>query len=59
MVAMHTVMAIAAAEDMELKSVDISTTFLNGEINTELYIRIPEGLKVEGEPEPEPGEDLK
>ena len=57
MAAMRTVMAIAAAEDMELESVDISTAFLNREINTELYMRIPEELKVEGEPEP--GEDPK
>ena len=57
MAAMCTVMAITTAEDMELESVDISTAFLNREINMELYIRIPEGLKVEGEPEP--GEDPK
>ena len=57
MAAMRTVMAIATAEDMELESIDISTTFLNREIDMELYMRIPEGLKVEGEPEP--GEDLK
>jgi len=57
MVAMQTVMVIAAAEDMELESVNVSTAFLNGEIDTKLYMRIPEGLKVEGEPGP--GEDLK
>ena len=57
MVAMHTVMATTAAEDMELESVNILTAFLNKEIDTELYIRIPEGLKVEGEPKP--GEDPK
>jgi len=57
MAAMRAVMAIAAAEDMELESINISTAFLNGEIDTELYIRIPEGLKVEGEPVP--GEDPK
>ena len=56
MEAMRTVMAIAAA-DMELESVDVSTAFLNGEIDTELYMKIPEGLEVEGEPEP--GEDPK
>ena len=55
MAAMHKVMAIAAAEDMELESVDILTTFFDGEIDTELYMRIPEGLKVEGEPEPREG----
>jgi len=57
MVAMQTVMAIAAAEDMELESVDVLTAFLNGEIDTKLYMRILEGLKVEGGPGP--GEDPK
>jgi len=57
MAAMWTVMVIAAAKDMELESVDVSTAFLNGEINTKLYMRIPEGLKVEGKPGP--GEDPK
>ena len=57
MAAMRTVMAIAATEDMELESVDVSTEFLNGEIDAELYMKIPEGLKVEGEPGP--GEDPK
>lgn len=57
MAAMHTVLAIAAAEDLELESVDISTTFLNGDIDAEIYMRVPEGLKVEGEPRP--GEDPK
>ena len=31
--------------------------FLNGDIDKEIYMRIPEGLKVDGEPAP--GEDLK
>ncbi len=41
-------MALAAAEDMELEAVDISMAFLNGDIDTELYMRIPEGFEVEG-----------
>ena len=41
-------MALAAAEDLELEVVDIFTAFLNEDIDTELYMRIPEGFKVEG-----------
>ena len=29
---------------------DVSTTFLNGEIDMEIYMRIPEGLEVQGDP---------
>jgi hypothetical protein len=57
MAAMRAVMAIAAAEDLELESLDVSTAFLNGKIDAEIYMRIPEGLEVEGNPQP--GEDLK
>ena len=57
MAAMRTVLAIAAAEDLELESVDVSTAFLNGDIDAEIYMRVPEGLEVEGEPRP--GEDPK
>jgi hypothetical protein len=41
-----------ATEDLELKSVDISTAFLNGEIDAEIYMKIPEGLEIDGEPQP-------
>jgi hypothetical protein len=57
MAAMRTVLAIAAVEDLELESVDISTTFLNGDIDAEIYMKVPEGLRVEGDPQP--GEDPK
>ena len=57
MAAMQAVIAIATAEDLELESVDISTAFLNGDIDAEIYMKIPEGLEVEGEPRP--GEDPK
>jgi hypothetical protein len=50
MAAMCTVLAIAAAEDLELESVDVSTAFLNGKIDAEIYMKIPEGLEVEGDP---------
>jgi len=57
MAAMHAVIAIAATEDLELESVDVSTAFLNGDIDAEIYMKIPEGLEVEGNPQP--GEDPK
>ena len=57
MAAMRTVIAIAAAEDLELDSVDVSTAFLNGDIDAEVYMKIPDGLCVEGDPAP--GEDPK
>jgi len=44
------VIALAVAKDMELEVVDVLTAFLNGEIDKELYMRVPEGFVVEGEP---------
>ena len=57
MATMRAVIALAAIEDLELETVDISMAFLNGDIDKEIYMRIPEGLEVDGEPAP--GEDLK
>ena len=51
------VIALVANEDLELESVDISTAFLNGEIDKEVYMRIPDGFEVEGKPRD--GEDPK
>ena len=48
-VVVHTVIALATAEDMELEVVDVLTAFLNGEIDKELYMRVLEGFVVEGE----------
>ncbi|CAG8689828.1 17371_t:CDS:2, partial [Acaulospora colombiana] len=47
--ALRTVIALAAIEDMELESVDISTAFLNGDIDAEVYMEVPEGIEVEGD----------
>jgi len=55
--AVRAVIAIAAEEDLELDAVDISTAFLNGVIDREIYMKIPEGFEVEGEPHE--GEDPK
>ena len=57
MAAMRAVIAMSAAEDLELDSVDVSTAFLNGDIDAEVYMKIPDGLNIEGDPEP--GEDPK
>jgi transposase InsO family protein/predicted RNA binding protein YcfA (HicA-like mRNA interferase family) len=47
--ALRTVIALAAVEDMELESVDISTAFLNGDIDADVYMQVPEGIEIEGE----------
>jgi len=57
MAAVRAVLTMAAAEDLELDSVDVSTAFLNGEIDAEIYMKILDGLSVEGGPGP--GEDPK
>jgi hypothetical protein len=46
--ALRAVIALAAKEDLELDSVDISTAFLNGDIDADVYMKIPEGVKIEG-----------
>lgn len=46
--ALRTVIALAAIEDWELESVDISTAFLNGDIDAEVYMKIPEGVEIQG-----------
>jgi len=51
------VITMAAAEDLELDSVDILMVFLNGKIDAEIYMKILDGLSVEGGPGP--GEDPK
>jgi hypothetical protein len=45
--ALRSVIALAAIEDLELESVDISTAFLNGEIDSEVYMEVPEGVEVD------------
>ncbi len=57
MAAVHTVIVIAAAEDLELETVDVSMAFLNGDIDAEIYMKIPDGLEVDGDPKA--GEDPK
>jgi hypothetical protein len=45
--ALHSIFALAAFEDLELESVDISNAYLNGELkDVEVYMKQPEGFEV-------------
>jgi len=55
MATMCAVITMSAVEDLELDLVDVLTAFVNGNIDTEIYMKIPDGLSVEGDPGP--GED--
>jgi transposase InsO family protein len=46
--AVRAVLAIAALQDMELRSLDISHAYLNGELEEEIYMQQPEGFEVGG-----------
>jgi len=38
------VLALVAVEDLEVEQIDFIGTFLNLELDTEVYLEIPEGL---------------
>jgi len=44
----HTILALAAIEDFELRSVDISHAFTNSDIDAEIYMKQPEGFEQGG-----------
>ena len=41
---LRAILAYAAIEDLEIESIDISSAFLNGEIDSEIYMQQPEGF---------------
>lgn len=43
--ALHAILTLAAIEDLELWSVDISTAYLNGILDAEVYMKQPEGFQ--------------
>jgi len=55
MAVMCTGIAIAAVEDLSYTQWNVSTAFLNDKIDVEVYMKILDGLNVEGDPAP--GED--
>ena len=46
--AIRLILAIAAIDDLELKSVDISSAFLNAPLEEEVYMKQPEGFERRG-----------
>ena len=38
-------LALAASMDLECEQMDVVTAFLNGDLNEDIYMEIPEGLK--------------
>ena len=46
--AVRAILAIAAIEDLELRSIDVSHAFLNGDLEEEIYMEQPEGFEVGG-----------
>jgi Reverse transcriptase (RNA-dependent DNA polymerase) len=43
------ILALVASLNLELYHLDVKTTFLNGELNEEIYMDQPAGFVVEGE----------
>jgi len=41
-------MAMAAVEDLEIRSVDIISTFTNGDLDEEIYMKQPEVFHIGG-----------
>ena len=48
--AVRTILALAALEDMEIHSLDISNAYLNGILEEEIYMQLPEGFEDLGKP---------
>lgn len=49
MTTLRWLLAFAARNDMKVKQADIETAYLYGHIDVELYMRVPLGIRVEGE----------
>ncbi|KAJ3474787.1 hypothetical protein NLI96_g12256 [Meripilus lineatus] len=45
MATIRVILALAALEDLELYSIDISQAFLNGELDVDIYMQQPEGFE--------------
>eukprot|EP00253_Pinus_taeda_P025059 PITA_25059 len=47
-------LSVAAAFDFEVEQMDVKTTFLNGDLEEEIYMKQPEGFAVKGKKELSP-----
>jgi hypothetical protein len=45
---LRTILAIAAAEDLEISQLDVKTAFLNGDLEEEIYLQQPQGFAADG-----------
>ena len=45
----RSVIALASKNDLKMHQMDVTTTFLNSELEEELYVKQPEGFVVEGQ----------
>ena len=45
----NSILAIAAIEDMELHHMDVSSAFLNGDLEEDIYMAQPEGFVEPGQ----------
>ena len=48
MTSIRTVLSIAASMDLEIKQLDVKTTFLHVELDEEIYMQHPEGFVKKG-----------
>jgi hypothetical protein len=48
-VSIRCILALAAIENMEIHKMDVKTTFLNGDLEEEIYMEQPKGFTQEGE----------
>jgi len=45
---LRTILAIAAAEDLEISQLDVKTAFLYGKLEEEIYLQQPQGFSADG-----------
>ena len=46
---LRTLIALAVLAELKLHQMDVTTTFLNGELEEEVYMRQPEGFAAKGQ----------
>jgi hypothetical protein len=49
LITIHVLIALAASHDLLIHQMDVKTTFLNGELDEEIYMKQPEGFVMHGQ----------